>query len=102
MFSSAEGLHLWCFIIIVLLLLLLFLVLLYLETSTQFDILTAANAACGTSNSQTQSSIITSANSAYGTTEAAEIEEVANLESNDAYGIHTLDNEVQYAEITNI
>ncbi len=102
MFSSAEGLHLWCFIIIVLLLLLLFLVLLYLETSTQFDILTAANAACGTSNSQTQSSIITSANSAYGTTEAAEIEEVANLESNDAYGIHTLDKEVEYAEITNI
>ncbi len=92
--------HLWCFIIIVLLLLLLFLFLLYLETSTQFDILTAA--AYRTSNSQTQSSIITSANSAYGTTEAAEMEKVANLESNVAYGIHTLDKDVEYAEITNI
>ncbi len=76
--------------------------LLYLETSTKFDILTAANAACGTLNSQTQSSIVTYANSAHGTTEAAEIEEVTNLESNDAYGIHTLDKDVGYAEITNI
>ncbi len=31
--------------------------------------------------------------------EDAEIEGVANLESNDAHGIHTLDNEVEYAEI---
>ncbi len=101
MFISTEGLHLWCFIIIVVVFCFV-LFLLYLETSTQFDILTAANAAYGTSNSQTQSSIVTSANSAYGTTEAAEIEEVANLGSNDADGIYTLDKDVEYAEITNI
>ncbi len=32
-------------------------------------------------------------------TEAAAMEGVANLESNDAHGIHMLDNEVEYAEI---
>ncbi len=90
-------LHYYCIVVVCCCCFVLF--LLYLETSTQFDILTTSNAAYGTSNSQTQSSIITSANSAYGTTEAAEIEEVANLESNDAYGIHTLDKDVEYVEI---
>jgi len=80
-------------------------VLRYLEMSTQLDILTSANTAYGTSNSQTQSDILTTANSAYGTSEAARIdgmEEVANLESNDAYGIHSPDNEGEYATIADI